>query len=555
MSFFNVIGIVFLFGKCFSIYESNRVITRKFCVRGVIKLKIDGSRIIVAADFDQLDPAVKLAELVGPEVFGIKVGSEFAEAVGAPQAVEAITTAGSKVFRDLKTYDIKNTDVKTMVAAVRPGVTIINMHALNGDVKMKASADAVRARAKELGIPAPLVLAVTILTDNDWDDLRKLGFFANYAEFPVTFTGDQIAKAKKDAVRQLVVHLAGLAKEAGLDGVIASPQEATLIRKACGANFVIATPGIRPANAPPDDQKRTLTPREAIEAGADLLVVGRPITSAGDPLAVVRQFNADIAEALTAMQIVFERPNWRVVVPVRRSDEEYLSVLKSCGGYYNVPMVSDQPCGQLVAYSGRYLDGDRQLQYVGFRYFNLATLEQFPHAAELFACGLAEAVRTALSDLDCIVGVPDGGTIIGHNTARHLDVMFVGLQKKVVALATETSKEQTKLTLGRHDIESGMRAGITEDLVNNFSTTDKAIEVVEATGAKVVGIICGLNRSDKTEFNGLPVISLVHLPTPQYRQDDPAVAPFIEKPGVVWDVKPNWPSLLQVMAEHATRSG
>jgi len=513
------------------------------------------NRIIVAADYSDLDPAVALAQKVGPEVFGIKVGSELAEAVGAPQAVGAIVESGSCVFRDLKAFDIKNTDIATVAAAVRRGVVMVNVHAMNGSAKMKATHEAVEESATKQGIPTPLLLAVTILTDNDWDDLVELGFFKNAAPFPSTFGEDDIKAAKAEMVREQVVHLAQLAKQAGLEGVIASAQEAPLIRAACGKQFVIATPGIRPADAPPDDQKRTVTPAEAIELGANLLVIGRPITKAEDPLVVVRQFNEDIAAALAAKAqvMVFARPSKKIVVLDLCMPSECLEVLKECGGYYNTPMLEGQPLGPLVGYSGKYADGDQQKQYIGFRYFNLATLEQYPNVADLFARSLAFKILVELERPDCVVGVPGGGLIIGHNTARYLDALYVGLEKKITALATETSKEQTKLALGRHDIEPGMRAVLCEDLVNNFSTTDKAIEVVEATGAHVVGIICGINRSQVDSYSDLRVVSIVHVPTPQYKQDDPMVAAFIENPGVVLDVKPEWSRLKQVMADAVAR--
>lgn len=526
-------------------------------------MKIEGSRIIVAADFSELCPAVELAEKVGPHVFGIKVGSEIAEAVGAPKAVEAIVAAGCGVFRDLKTYDIKNTDVRTMAAAVQKGVVMVNMHALNGKKKMSASAEAVRKRAKELGIPAPLVLAVTILTDNDWDDLKELGFF-DHSGFSVGLTTEEIAEKKVKMVQELVIHLAKLAQEAGLDGVIASAQEAPMIRKACGKNFVIATPGIRPADAPPDDQKRTLTPAEAIEAGADLLVIGRPITGAADPLAVVKQFNADIAAALEAMRPKFVRPSQLLIrVPrLRHEDQVYLDLLRACGGYYHAVLdpKTELPIGSLVGYSGTYeVEGSgEKRQYVGYVYYNLATLEQYPPVADLFAQGLAGMVKQALTGVTCVVGVPDGGNILAQNTARHLDVMYAGMQKKVIELETKTTKEKTKLVLGRHSIQPGMDVVLCEDLVNNFSTTDKAIAVVEEAGARVIGFICGVNRSEDgvREYHGLPVISLVFRPTPQYRQEEESnsvVAYHLKMVGFLTDVKPNWATVAKAMADAEAR--
>lgn len=237
------------------------------------------------------------------------------------------------------------------------------------------------------------------------------------------------------------------------------------------------------------------------------------------------------------------------------SQEEYLQILHDCGGFYEAPEDSaGNLLGPLVGYSGRYKDETtgQSLQFVGTRYFNLAKLEQRPIKLDLFAADLADSIRERGDlDIDCIVGVPEGGLILGHHTAYHLTAGYAGLQKKIVVLGTDTSKEQTQLVLGRHDVDAGMRVALCEDLVNNFSTTDKAIAVVEATGAVVVSLVCGLNRSERTEYNGLPVVSLVHLPTPQYQQDNPRVAPYLENPGVVWDVKPNWARLVQAMAEHA----
>lgn len=238
------------------------------------------------------------------------------------------------------------------------------------------------------------------------------------------------------------------------------------------------------------------------------------------------------------------------------SEDALLAALCHSPGYYETPLDTEgKPLGPLVGYSGRYEDETtgRELQYVGFRYFNLAQLEQYPPWTEFFAHYLAIAAFSGyLWPLDYVVGVPEGGLIIGNITARHLVlVRYAGLQKRVVALTTGTSKERTELALGRHDIESGARVVLCEDVVNNFSTTDKAIEVVQAAGAQVVGIVCVLNRSDRTEYKGLSVVSLIHLPTPQFRQDDPRVAPYLENPGVVWDVKSNWPLLMQAMAGHA----
>lgn len=236
------------------------------------------------------------------------------------------------------------------------------------------------------------------------------------------------------------------------------------------------------------------------------------------------------------------------------SNQRYLKMLHDCDGFYETPMNSKgRPLGPFVGYSGRYTDEatGQQLQYVGTRYFNLAKLEEYPKRMSQFAEDLTTLIKQAGLIVDCIVGVPEGGLILGYTTADFLAVRYAGLQKQITALATDTTKAQTQLVFGRHEVETGMRVALCEDLVNNFSTTDKAIAAVEAAGAVVVALVCGLNRSEHTEYNGLPVVSVVHLPTPQYRQDNPLVAPYLESPGVVWDVKPRWAELRQAMAEHA----
>lgn len=254
------------------------------------------------------------------------------------------------------------------------------------------------------------------------------------------------------------------------------------------------------------------------------------------------------------MQNSFPRPSTVDIPSEATGMEAYLDLLVRCGAYYNavIDPSTQNPIGPLVGYSGRYRDeaSNQDLQYVGYRYFNLARLEQYPRVEAFFAAGLARLVKENFPVLHGIVSVPDGGTILGYGVANQLDVWFVGMQKKTVELATASTKEKTKLALGRHEIiDENMQVVLCEDLINNFSTTDKAIETVEKANAQVVGFICGLNRSERTDYNGLPVVALVHKPTPQFRQDDPAVTKHIEAVGFLKDVKPNWTTLAKAMAK------
>jgi orotidine-5'-phosphate decarboxylase len=218
-------------------------------------------KIIFALDVNGLAEIDRYAEMLAAKVGMFKVGKELFTSCG-PAAVKAVQRYGGEVFLDLKYHDIPNTVAKAMLEAARLGVQLTNLHALGGAEMMETAAAAVR---KEFGDERPRLLAVTILTSSTAETLRDVGI-----EHPV---------------QDMVVRLAKLAREAGMDGVVASPLEIEPIRAACGADFLIVTPGVRPTFASADDQKRIMTPAEAVAAGADYLVIGRPIAKAADPAA------------------------------------------------------------------------------------------------------------------------------------------------------------------------------------------------------------------------------------------------------------------------------
>lgn len=230
-------------------------------------------RLILALDFGRLAPAFALARRLAGAVGMFKVGSQLFTAEG-PQAVQRLAGLGPSIFLDLKFHDIPNTVAGAVAAAAAlPGVALVNVHALGGAVMMRAAARAIRGQRKR-----PRLIAVTLLTSMDARALGRVGI-----------AGKPLPRA---------VRLAKLARQCGLDGVVASGREVRAIRRACGGNFLTIVPGVRPASAGRGDQARVVTPGQAIRAGADYIVVGRPITAARDPLTAAESIVDEIARAL-----------------------------------------------------------------------------------------------------------------------------------------------------------------------------------------------------------------------------------------------------------------
>ncbi len=225
-------------------------------------------RLIVALDVPKADDARTLVERLAGKVGLFKIGSQLFTAAG-PGFVREVVGRGEKVFLDLKFHDIPNTVAGAVSSASRLGVSLVDVHGLGGRAMLEAAVGALPAMGTRL-------LAVTILTSHDEDSLEQIGV--------------------NGSVHESVRRLAELARDAGLDGVVASPHEAALIREACGTDFLIVTPGIRPTGAAAGDQVRAATPATALAAGADYLVIGRPITAAEDPGAaadaIVREMEA-----------------------------------------------------------------------------------------------------------------------------------------------------------------------------------------------------------------------------------------------------------------------
>ncbi|WP_418790509.1 orotidine-5'-phosphate decarboxylase [Phosphitispora sp. TUW77] len=233
-------------------------------------------RLIIALDVDTIREAEKLVSMLQDHVGVFKIGMQLFNSEG-PEVVNRLHSMGGKIFLDLKLHDIPNTVGKAGAVLTRMKVFMYNVHTAGGSEMMQKAVEFTEAESAKSGGSIPLIIGVTVLTSINQDILNnELGILGSVA--------DQ------------VVHWAKLAQDSGLNGVVASPKEITAIREACGPDFVIITPGVRPTWAAANDQKRVMTPGEAVKAGASYLVVGRPITGAADPVEAAKRIVDEMGE-------------------------------------------------------------------------------------------------------------------------------------------------------------------------------------------------------------------------------------------------------------------
>jgi len=466
-------------------------------------------RIIVALDVDSIEKAIALVKELVPHVGYFKVGLELLTSEGAPKVVQAIKEAGGKIFYDGKFKDIPNTVAGAVRAAVRLGVDMLNVHCLGGSEMMKTTKKVAVEEAKSRNVTRPLLLGVTVLTSLDYEDLAEMGIFEklNIAD------PKEAAEIKEKRIKQLVQNLAYLAQEAGLDGVIASPKEIQAIREYCQPEFLIVTPGVRPEWATKGDQKRVMTPYEAILAGADYLVIGRPITQPppeiGTPVEAAKKIAEEIERALIEKILIEKNAIWTFKV------------------------MPNEPHALLA--SGKHSDG----------YINLNAVLQSPQLCETLAKKLVSKLMNhgiTKEHVDVVVSSSFAAITLGHEVARQLGVDFV---------FTEKEGEEQKWS-GRFEIPQGSRILQVEELITTLSTTEKVkkaileknpgVKFLEIDGKTVVAAI--VHRPDHLPID-YPHYKVIALIEKEIHNWDPEKCPLCQKGLEALKPKQNWQRFIE----------
>ncbi len=326
------------------------------------------------------------------------------------------------------------------------------------------------------------------------------------------------------------------------DLIVCSAHELEFLQKTLPPTYHYIVPGIRDEwmRKVNEHQKRIVGVLMALEMGATYVVMGAQLTK-GNP---ERTVTAEMSRLLTKEQIeIF------FTVPTA------LDVLKKCEGYYKSPQDADGKfTGPLVAYAGTYIpdgstDGSTK-NFVGYEYFNVSQAEQDPDARLYLSFLIKQELDNSNSlNPDVVIGAPMGGVLLAGDISRDLECRGIFAEKKVTSVAQPSAgqKEKSELVIERHIIYPGDKVMIVEDVCNNFSTTEKLRALIESCGGQLTGILCAFNRSGKTDWQGIPVISAQEIPTQQFKQEDPQVAELVAAGKVIWKPKNEWDKLLQAM--------
>lgn len=444
--------------------------------------------------------------------------------MGGPEIVRQL---GSKagIFLDLKIFDVSATVVNTIKKYSEALPTILTV----------ASNCSVETIVKlRLACPEVKLALVSALTDMSASECQS-----RFGMLPAIKIYNDL-----ENIRQLYQKIDGINAFEPFDFVVCSAHELEFLRRNLSEEIGFIVPGIRDVwmKNPKDHQKRTVGVAEALSLGATYVVMGAQITKGNPEFDVSAETSRELT--LEAIKEYFYRS-------AKIPETDLLNLMKQNGAYYGSPKdAAGKYLGPLVAYAGTYLgDNGVSKNKVGFEYFNFAKIEEYAHLREPFVQKIVNSVGICASNL--VVGAPMGGIILAADIATALGSRVAFAEKEITVLADskQGTKEVSSLVIKRHDICPGDEVFIVEDVCNNFSTTEKLKEEIEIRGGILIGIMCAINRSGKSDWNGLPVFSALAIPTAQYEQEDSEVCDLVNSGNIVWKPKQNWEELSEAMGK------
>jgi orotidine-5'-phosphate decarboxylase/adenine/guanine phosphoribosyltransferase-like PRPP-binding protein len=435
------------------------------------------------------------------------------------------------IFLDLKIYDVSTTVINTIKKYSECLPTILTVSAF-------CSVEVVTKLRKTF--PQVKLAMVSVPTDISDDECRS-----RYGQLPeVKIYSDLINIREIYKSQQSTLESSG-AKEP-FDLVVCSPWEVPFLKKNLPDGYEFIVPGIRDEwmKKAGEPQKRIAGINQALEAGATFVVMGAQITQGNPEL----EISPEESRRLTRLEVE------KYYEKYKKKEVDFLKLLKDCDGYYESPKSENgKYLGPLVAYAGTYKSiTGRQKNKVGFKYFNFARGEADSRVRGVFADKISQAIiKFSESGKTCqaVLGAPMGGILLAGSIAERLSCRVAFAEKKILSLADPGSgiKEKSEQVIDRHEINFGENVFVIEDVCNNFSTTEKLKAEIEKASGNLIGIACAINRSGQTEWNGIPVISALFIPTEQYEQEDPEVVDLIAQEKIVWKPKQEWAKLKSAM--------
>jgi len=434
---------------------------------------------------------------------------------------------GISIFWDLKLPDTNGTDaniLRNYVEYMRPGDIVT--------VTSTASLKAYREIRKVVPVGVEIAM-VSVLTDTDRAECK-------------TRRGMSPEMAILNDARNLLE-----LEPTAIDAIICSHKELGFLKRNLPGNIKFYVPGVRDSwmEVGQQSKDRISGVRNVIDDGASGAVLGAQLMK-GNPEAGI---STEESRRLTLAELKDKKPAMVVIT----GQEDFLDVLQKCDGYYKSPQDGcGKYLGPLVAYAGTYETPNGLKNKVGFEYFNFARAESNPNARLLFGNEIGRGILEFINS-DCItpkcdkvLGAPMGGILLAGTVSDYLSCGVIFAEKKVTALADKEKgiKEQSEQIIDRHEIKPGENIFIIEDVCNNFSTTKKLKAEIEKHGGNLLGIACAINRSGQIEWEGLPVISALFIPTEQHEQEDEEVAELIAAGKIVWKPKQEWQTLKDAMS-------